>query len=218
MALIMMALGLGWFGSYEWIREEIRKPFVVYDYMYANAAELPLAEAYSNGYLNHIQFRTDDDGADLFRHACRYCHTIDGYRALKPAYDGTDVEFITGTIRGIEMIEGNMPPFLGTDEEIVIIAAHIYEQIEKRPLSAVYDLEGVALGRKVYEVRCGKCHVFGGFNDKTESLVDLSDEDYHDFLDMAGDFADEMPAFTGDDLEREALILYLKSLGEGGTP
>ena len=45
----------------------------------------------------------------------------------------------------------------------------------------------------------------------------LEDQDYHDLLDMAGDLAEEMPSFTGDEVEREALIAYLKSLSEGGA-
>ena len=114
-------------------------------------------------------------------------------------------------------MKGNMPEFLGTEEEIELLAAHIDSHIDHRHISAIYGLSGVALGKKVYDIRCGKCHVFGGYNDKAESILGLEDEDYHDLLDMAGDFADEMPAFTGDDREREALIEYLKSLEEGGT-
>lgn len=218
-AIITLALGLGWFGAYEWYREEIRKPYIVFDYMYGNAAEIPKEDIYrEGGYLSQISFSTDDDGADLFRHACQHCHQIEGYRALKPAYDGTDTEFIAGTIRGAHVIKGNMPPFMGTDEEIEVLAAHIYGKIDKRHLSEIYNLSGVALGKKVYDIRCGKCHVFGGFNDKSVSILGLTDEDYHDLLDMAGDITEEMPPFTGDKKEREALIMYLKSLSEGGTP
>ena len=80
----------------------------------------------------------------------------------------------------------------------------------------VYRLKGVELGKKVYEIRCGKCHVIGGYNDKTESLTGLTDEDYNDLLDNASDYGDKMPAFTGDDFERKALIEYLGTLGKGG--
>jgi hypothetical protein len=59
--------------------------------------------------------------------------------------------------------------------------------------------------------------VLGGYNDKTESLAGLTDEDYNDLLDNAGDIADEMPAFTGSQQEREALIAFLKTLGKGDS-
>ena len=72
------------------------------------------------------------------------------------------------------------------------------------------------LGKKVYDVRCGICHVVGGYNDKTESLEGLSVDDYNELLDYAGELAIEMPDFTGDKVERETLIQYLQTLKKGG--
>lgn len=214
-AVVAMALGLVWFGEYEWYRESIRKPYVIYDYMYGNAVEVSQIEEYQEaGMLPSIVYRRGDDGADLFARACRSCHTLDGYRALKPYFDGTDENFIASIIRGAEVLKSNMPPFAGTEEESQLMAAHIYKQVDKRHLSDIYNLSGVALGSKVYEIRCGSCHQMGGFNDKFESLVDLTDEDYHDLLDEAGELAEEMPSFNGDDRERSALIEYFKTLSE----
>lgn len=216
-AALVMAVGIGWFGSFEWFREAIRKPYVITDYMYGNGIAVASMEITSvTGMLKQIKFRSGDDGADLFNRACGSCHTIDGYRALAPALNGTDLEFIAGTIRGAHVMKGNMPPFAGTDDEALILASHIYNRLDQRSLKEIYGLDGLALGDKVYQIRCGGCHQFGGYNDKSESLLGLNDEDYHDLLDMAGDIADEMPPFTGGDEERLALIEYLKSLGDGG--
>jgi mono/diheme cytochrome c family protein len=216
--LLVMVLGIGWFGAYEWYRESVRKPFVVTDYMYANAVTLnELETLQTDGMLPSIAWKTGDDGKDLFLHSCRSCHTFDGYKALKPHYDGTDVEFIAGTIRGAHMMKGNMPEFAGTFEEADILAGFIASQVDSRPLSEIYGLSGLELGKKAYDVRCGKCHVFGGFNDKSASLLDIEATDIGDILDMAGDFADEMPPYTGDETERAALIEYIMSLNEGGA-
>ncbi len=216
--VILMIVGLLWFGAYEWFRESARKPYVISDYMYANAIAVADVESLQeNGLLPSIAYRTGDDGADLYRRVCRTCHTMTGYRALKPKFDGTDVDFIAAIIRGMHAMKGNMPPFPGTEEESQLLAAHIYNQVDHRHIKTIYNFEGIELGRKVYEIRCGKCHVIGGYNDKTESLVDLSDEEYNDLLDMAGDLGEEMPDFTGDDTERQALIEYLKTLTEGGA-
>lgn len=216
--LIVMVFGLLWFGSFEWFRESLRKPYVIYGYMYGNAVEVAHADSYQrDGYLAHMAIRTGDDGADLFRRACRSCHTMDGYHPLKPTFDGTDPAFIAGMIRGSHVMKGNMPQFLGIDQEIALLAAHIYDKVDKRHIYEIYNLSGVELGKKVYEIRCGKCHEFGGYNDNLESLVELTEEEYHDLLDMAGDLADEMPPFTGDDIERTALIEYFKTLEEGGA-
>jgi mono/diheme cytochrome c family protein len=215
--IVGLALGLVFFGEYEWLREAIRKPYVVYGYMYGNAVEVAHQDDYlETGYLEHMAFKTGDDGADLFRRACRSCHTIDGYKALKPFFDGTDEEFIAGIVRGTGAMKGNMPPWYGTEEESQLLAAHLYKQVDQRHMSEVYGLSGVELGRKIYELRCSGCHEIGGYNDKFASLVDLTEEDYNDILDMAGDFAEEMPDFTGDEVERAALIQYLMTLTEGG--
>ena len=88
-----------------------------------NAIEVAkTAEYQQDGLLAHMTFRTGDDGADLFRRACRSCHTINGYKPLAPAFDGTDEEFIAAIVQGAHALRGNMPPFLGTEEEASLIA------------------------------------------------------------------------------------------------
>ncbi len=216
--VVVLALGLTWFGSYEWFRESVRKPWVIHGYMYGNALEVAHQEIYtSDGLLASMKIRTENEGADLFRRACRSCHTMRGYNALAPIFDGTDQEFIAQMTLGIGVMKGNMPPWLGTEEEAHLLAAHICEQTDHRHISEIYGLEGVELGKKVWDVRCGSCHEVGGFNDKVESLAGLEEGDYHDYLDMAGDLGVEMPDFLGDEKEREALIQYMMTFEEGGA-
>lgn len=218
-AIVAMVFGISYFGEFEWMRESIRKPYVIYNYMYGNGIWLGKYDTYvKDGMLPHIKVKADDEKRDLFNHACRSCHTLNGYKALAPHYNGTDIDFIAPTVYGSHMMFGNMPEFMGTQQEARMIATHIYNNIDQRPFTEIYNnLSGVELGKKVYDIRCGKCHIFGGLNDKAESILGLSEDDYNDLLDMAGEFADEMPPFTGDDDEREALIKYLMSLPEGGT-
>jgi mono/diheme cytochrome c family protein len=216
--VIVMALGLLCFGEYEWMREAIRKPYVIHGYMYGNAIEVSdVDHLKADGMLPHVAYRTGDDGADLFRRSCRSCHTMDGYKPLKPKFDGTDEPFIAAMVRGIGVMRGNMPPFAGPEPESHLIAAHIYSRTDHRSLSEIYGLSGVELGRRVYEIRCGSCHQIGGYDDKAASLTGLSDQGYNDLLDMAGELADEMPDFTASDEERAALIEYLKTLPQGGA-
>lgn len=218
-AIVLMALALGFFGGYEWLRESVRKPFVIHGYMYGNGTEVSQEETYQQeGLLPQIVFRTGDNGADLFRHACRRCHTIEGYKPLSPVFDGTDPEFIAGIVAGSGALRANMPPFMGTSEEAAQIAAHIWAGVDQRPFEEVHALDGEALGEKVFEVRCGRCHVFGGYQDNLESLVGLDADDYSDILDNGRDFDDNMPNFSGNDSERQALIAWMLSLKEEGTP
>jgi mono/diheme cytochrome c family protein len=185
--------------------------------MYGNGvAVADVHTSRGKGYLDRIVFRTGDDAADLFRYACRSCHTIDGYHPLAPALGGTNPEFIAAIVRGTDLLAGNMPPFPGSDGEAELLAGYVWDRVEQRPLDETAGLEGLALGEAVFDVWCGRCHVFGGFRDNHESLVGLEPEDYEDIFDNGGDYGDGMPDFTGTDAERAALVAYLSSLGSGG--
>ncbi len=214
-AVVVLAVGFLYFGSFEMFRESLRKPYVIGGYMYGNALEVARSDQYKReGLLANIAYRTGDDGADLFRHACRSCHTLSGYRPLRRTFDGTDAAFIQGLIEGTKVIKGNMPPFLGTPAEAAAIAQTIHRRIDNRHLADIYALQGAALGEKVYEKRCGRCHEIGGYRDNSDFIVGLEREDYEDLLDEADDYGDEMPAFTGDERERKSLIEYFLSLEE----
>jgi mono/diheme cytochrome c family protein len=216
--VILMVMALGWFGSFEWFRESIRKPWIIYGTMYANGIEVSKVEKLqATGLLPSLAYRTGDDGADLFRHACRSCHTLGGYKALKPAFSGTDPAFVSAIIKGVHLLRGQMPPFPGTAAEADTLGKWIHARVDQRPLSEIYGLQGVELGQKSFEVRCAKCHVPGGVGDKTGSLAGLSSDDYNGMLDMASDLGVGMPAFTGDARERQALVQFLGTIRQGGA-
>ncbi|NTW85596.1 MAG: hypothetical protein HGB30_05460 [Holophagaceae bacterium] len=218
-ALAFMALGMAWFGAFEWSRESLRKPYILAGYMYGNGAEVAQTATYQReGFLPQITFRTGDDGADLFRHACRSCHTLDGYKALRPALAGADRAYLVALVQGAHLLRGNMPPFLGTPREAELIADHLYQRTDHRSLAEIYRIDGLALGRRAYDLRCGKCHAVGTASDKAKSLAGQSAEDLSGMLDMASSLGEGMPAYTGDAAERKALVAYLQTLGQGGKP
>jgi mono/diheme cytochrome c family protein len=216
-ASALMLLGLGWVGSFEWFRESIRKPYIISGYMYGNALEVSRAANYrSQGLLSNISYRTGQDGADLFRHACRSCHTLRGYKGIRPAFEGTDRAFIASIVKAATLLKGNMPPFPGTAAEADLLAGYIEYQLSSKTLSESPGLRGIELGRRVYDIRCGKCHARGTSSDKTPSLAGMSKEDLENILNSAADLGDGMPAFTADSVDRTALIEYLVTLSNGG--
>ncbi len=218
-AVVMMALGLGFFGGFEWMRESIRKPYVIYGFMYGNATEVSMQDVYrEEGLLPHIAFRTGDDGADLFRRACRSCHTIDGYKPLAPVFAGTDPEFIAGIVMGAELLHGNMPPFLrhrggSPSDRRPHLGARGPAPLraDTRPRRPRHSA--------ARSTRCaaGAATRFGGYRDNLDSVTGLDDADYNDILDNGEDYGEGMPDFTGSDAERAALIAWFKSLPEGGA-
>ena len=209
-AALLMALSFAWFGAFEFLRESIRKPWIVHGFLYGNGIEAAhVPDLQQTGLLPAMAYRTGDDGRDLFNRSCRSCHTVGGYQGLRASFDGTDAAFAAGMIRGVHVMRGNMPPFAGTAEEVELLAAEIAAFADPRPLAEVSGLSGEALGARSYAVRCGSCHVVGGYNDKIPSLAGLGVEELEGFLDGAGDLVDEMPPFTGDEAERAALAAFL---------
>ncbi len=217
-AALLMLVGFALFGSFEFLRESVRKPWIVAGYMYGNGIEVAQRpQLAADGLLAHLAYRSGDDGRDLFLHSCRSCHTLHGYKALAPAFDGTDARFIAGVIRGAARVRGGMPSFAGTPAEAETLAAWLAERVDPRPLAEVTGLAGRELGARAYAVRCGKCHVPGGDRDMTATLAGLDSQGLSDFLDTAGEVSDEMPPYTGDATERAALVGYLLEIAPGGA-
>lgn len=213
LAGLLMVVGLAWFGSFEMFREALRKPYAITGYIYGNGIEVAHADHYrKDGYLPHVAYRSGDDGADLFRHACRSCHTVEGYKALKPAFDGTDRPFIAAIVRGTH-VNGTMPAFQGTAAEMDAIAEYLYRRVDQRPLDEICAERGENLGSKAYALRCGKCHGLGTVHDKSPSFADLDSDGLNGLLDVAENLGDGMPAYTGSATERAALVAYLQVLG-----
>jgi mono/diheme cytochrome c family protein len=213
LALAMLGVGLACFGAFEWFRESARKPWVITGYAYGNgvlAAELPRLQ--QDGLLLHLAHRGPSDGETLFLRACGACHTLDGYNPVGRAFDGTDEAFIAGSLAGLHRMKAHMPPFPGNAAERTILARWIHERVDTRPFEVVYPLAGAALGRKVYEVRCGSCHVHGGYNDKRLALEGLEAADYEELL-TEGGMDEAMPDWSGSRKELDALIEHLSSWG-----
>jgi mono/diheme cytochrome c family protein len=108
--VLLMLLGLAAFGGAEFVREDLRKPFVIGQHMFVNGARLPAADAVPapppgaglpaddplsidslnrNGVLATALWagKADDpltQGRELFRLQCRACHTENGYLAIRP--------------------------------------------------------------------------------------------------------------------------------------
>jgi mono/diheme cytochrome c family protein/cytochrome bd-type quinol oxidase subunit 1 len=213
LASLTLAAGLGWVGSFEWFRESIRKPYIITGYMYGNGIKISDTDTIrQNGYLASIGYHSGDDGADLFRHACRSCHAIRGYNSMRRAFNGTDRAFIAALIKAPTMLKGNMPPFLGSDAEADAIARYIDRGLDKVAPAALPGLQGEELGKRIFDMRCGKCHTTGTIRKISDAIVGLTEENYNAMLDNAAILGAGMPAFTGDETERRALIAYFKTL------
>ena len=132
-------------GSFEFVREAIRKPYVISNYLYANslyAAKMPRDGGFSVDEVNAtgilkaakwISIRPDAGdpeaaGREIFRVECESCHTMDAYRGVKHyiALRQWDQNKLQPMLGGLEfMHNGVMPPFAGTDAERAALAAYL---------------------------------------------------------------------------------------------
>lgn len=154
-AILFFALGLAAIGASEFIREAVRKPYVVYNVVMSNqilAQEIPgLKQA---GYLeggswtkayvaaNYPQVMQDGKvdeaklltlargdrlklGAVLFQYHCNDCHSLSGYSGVDQLIRGWDPELIQTVVEHPEKAQFFMPPWAGTNEEAQLLAQYL---------------------------------------------------------------------------------------------
>jgi cytochrome bd-type quinol oxidase subunit 1 len=144
LAVMFLVLGLMVTGVSEWVREAIRKPYVIYNYLYSNNVfEYEKDNYRTNGILQNSKWvnvksvETADTsmneqkqlkaGAELFRLQCQSCHTIQGYNGIKIMVKGWQQPFIADQLKHLNQLKGFMPPFMGSDSERKALANWLYD-------------------------------------------------------------------------------------------
>ena len=135
-------------GSFERVREFIRKPYVIGGYMYANGIRVddyPLLQ--EEGLLEHATYTTVrtvtdtnrvDSGRAVFRIACTRCHTAGGVNSvtdrLHDLYGDApwDRDTIKYYVLGMHTARPYMPPFPGTDTEAGALADFLLDLRRRR--------------------------------------------------------------------------------------
>jgi mono/diheme cytochrome c family protein len=210
-AIAVGLAGLVAFGSSEWIREAARKPYVIHGYMYPTGLRVDESEtiASNGGVIAHAVWVENEVaaphasvGKDVFRVACRGCHTLDGYNGLRSPLSGLDEDTIFELAGRLEILKGRMPSFPGSDVERRALAKYLSSEVESRRLTD---------GKEIFEKRCGVCHDVQGFRPLYESFQGYTREDVIDFLPLIGDMTDEMTPWSGTDDEASLLADYILS-------
>lgn len=128
-------MGLMATGVTEWVREAVRKPYIIYDYMYSNTLRVKdLGEYSMSGLLTNAKWErpTEADtksqvrvGRRVFRAQCMACHTVNGFNGMRFAVKGWGREFLDHQILYLNELKGFMPPFIGTDEERAALVEYL---------------------------------------------------------------------------------------------
>ena len=144
LAIAVWGASLGYIAEFEMVRESVRKPFVIYDYMYANGILASDVDMYNEeGFLPHMSLLgvtevTEDNlhasGRAVYQGQCLSCHTIDGWRtkrAFANRLDGWSEETIATYVSTLHETRPFMPPFVGTDEELEALAHYLATEVTK---------------------------------------------------------------------------------------
>jgi len=132
-------------GTFERVREFIRKPYVISEYMYSNQLRVEDYDKYKfDGILKHAIYTstpqiTDanklEAGENIFGLACSRCHTVSGVNSIVTKFEnlltpnGGDLpkDKIIEYIPVMNAGRYYMPPFPGNNDEIDVLADYIIE-------------------------------------------------------------------------------------------
>ncbi|WP_419786266.1 cytochrome ubiquinol oxidase subunit I [Pseudodesulfovibrio sp.] len=145
-AMVVLLVGLGLFGSFEFLREAARKPYLIWNYTYSNSirkAMVPAIDqkgALASAKWTPPQLRdgiTDanrmEAGQFLYQLECASCHSIGGpmneIRKHTAMYDTSGMEAL---LTGLGKLNRYMPPFVGNDDEKHALAVYIAEGLNNR--------------------------------------------------------------------------------------
>lgn len=137
LSVLFLLLGLTVTAVSEWVREAIRKPFIIYDYMYSNNVLESEKDLLNNkGVLSSAKWVSFDVksevdsmkiGETVFKLQCQSCHTVEGYNGIKILVKGWQESFIDDQLKHLNQLKGFMPPFMGSELERNALAKWLYE-------------------------------------------------------------------------------------------
>jgi len=150
-AVLVMLTAFAFFGGYERLREGVRKPFLIHDYMFSNGLRVDQIESINeNGMLATTRWAAlvpeDDEierGRQIFRTQCASCHTLNGYQGIRELLPD-DPDMAMGVlfmmyeqgaayasaqpaapVDKTELDYPFMPPYVGTEEEMMALASYL---------------------------------------------------------------------------------------------
>lgn len=215
-AVILALAAFTFFGSYERLREGVRKPFLIHGYMFSNGLRLDQIEDYNlKGVASHVGWvqaagsEPEALGRAIFRHECASCHTLGGYLSIREALP---------TVEELIRVSADEPKGSSADvfknqclachrdmtAEDMREALPSPEEIREDPESMQGLIDGM-VNASLYELK-----------EMGDVYIEASDGGNLDYDALSKPY---MPPFVGTDDELEALSNYLVSLNheKGGT-
>lgn len=220
-AVASLFCALAVMGSFEWIREAARRPYVINEVMYSNGIlKSDTAKLKSEGFLRNALWvenkELNDDnmmqaGEELFVQQCYACHTVNGLsNDIVAASSKMSFRALSKYIDTIHERRYFMPPFIGTDMEAKALATYIAGGLlGKEVQAAPQQMAGVDMGAGVFEDHCSSCHAV---EDLRPAFDGVSRDEIIAMLPALNEISDEMEPFSGTAEEATTLARFLDSL------
>jgi cytochrome bd-type quinol oxidase subunit 1 len=215
MTLLLFAC-FGALASGEFMREFARKPYVINGYIYANDVRVSDIARFANsgGMVINAKWMTVPQrkavayGQQVFAMQCGSCHSLDGYRPIRPRVRGWDAEFATGIIPSLQLTRGTMPVFAGDKQDAAALGAYL-ATLAPMTINVTADNQ-LQAGREVFDVHCAMCHSVGG-KFRPLAIAGADADAIEMMVKQLPDLDPHMPPFSGTDTERHALAIWLSS-------
>ncbi len=225
LALIITLSAFVTMWSFEFVREALRKPYVIYDYVYGNSLyknplpnneDLTVERFQEAGmlqkakWIQNRQILTTDKyqaGQEIFRLQCLSCHTIGHYRSIKKYLKKYqwDEQTLAEMLKGIDLMRnGIMPPFAGNAQERQALAYFLVRQLE--PVKP----EPVLSGEILFEHYCGMCHQKSADDPALTLFKELDEESALETLNNLSDLVEQMPTLHLSEAQRKALFKWFQ--------
>ncbi|MCG3199503.1 MAG: cytochrome ubiquinol oxidase subunit I [Candidatus Omnitrophica bacterium] len=137
-SLLLLSIAMIATVSMEFVREGVRKPYLIYDHLYSNGlVKSEIEKVNREGVLPNAPWATlatraeagggPRTGEILFNLQCSQCHVLGGFNDLVPLIRPWSRELLVYNLDRIHELKPFMPPLVGTPEERRALADTLWE-------------------------------------------------------------------------------------------
>ena len=213
---VLIVCGLGMIGAGEYLREFVRKPWVINQVIYANdirASEVDALQAKGVSHTANFLLTNDSAspayGKNLFQLQCGSCHAEEGYRGMRKRVDGWDAAFAADILQHIHVLRGTMPPYAGDEQDRKALGRYLASLNPPWQFN-ITDANRLEIGEKVFSARCGHCHTVNGkYRPLRGTFEKATPSQVQEVFPALSAMSSNMPEFSAPDDQAQALAFYI---------
>jgi hypothetical protein len=192
MAWGLLLLGFLYMGSFEFIREGGRRPYIIHDFMYSTSIlKKDLPEVQKKGVLQTARWVKNREispenrmaaGAELSTILCLPCHSTGGLlNDILPLVGRFTPQGMESFLMGMGTANPYMPPFAGNKEEAAVLAEYLTTTLVPGFMPVAPDIQPITVTPSPFDPESSEYVLLAGstlgtilFSEPEESGIDLS--------------------------------------------